>query len=299
MRISTPAVLASITCAVALILVRDSSAPRAEDNPDPAIVRRWTEALAAGDAASLRDSLPNDRDRGRILNVLMASPDPRVRKGAIDFAWSLKDLGEVVPGLTLLLRDADLGNRWTAAHLLGKTGAAAGNGATAELLRCMLEPSSRTQVPATHSIGQLGDVSRDALVQTLREPSVLLAARAFDKLSGPGIVIQGGDNAAVNALVHALHSSPDAPIRRQAARVMKRLLLLGPKEEAELLRAALDDDTPDVRIAASTALAETPAERHADILRALREGRHDPDPAARVAIVEALRKLGASEEELK
>jgi len=293
-----------LRAAVAMaIIVLAFDSPAQPDGPDPAIVQRSAEGLASDDEGISRaekDRLaPQGVEVSRILNALMFQDDPRVRKAALELAWARKDPGTLAPGLTRLLRDSNPGNRWNAAHLLGKTGEAARGEPAAELVRAMLDPSLRIQVPATWAVAALGEISRDALVETLREPSVLLAARAFDKLSGPGIVVQGGDACAVDALVWALHSSPEAPIRMQAARVMRRLRLLGTKEEAELTRAVLEDASAAVRAAAAAALAETPEERHTDIVRALREARHDADPEARAAIVEALKKLGAGEEDLK
>ncbi len=232
------------------------------------------------------------------LHALFVHADARVRDVAANIARSRRDFGEFAPDLAVLLRDPDAGIRWTAAYVLGKGGAASAPAAP-ELVRSMLDPSRRNQVASKWAVAALGEAAWPALVETLREPSTILAARAFDMLSGPGEQIEGGEATARGALRSALQKNPDPAIRRQAARVLRRLALLGAEEEAALLKAALDDESPGVRIAAAQALARLPQDRFEDVRRSLREGRHDADPAARAAIVEVLKKLGAGEEELK
>ncbi|MBI2919573.1 MAG: HEAT repeat domain-containing protein [Planctomycetes bacterium] len=234
-----------------------------------------------------------------VFEALILYADPKVREYAISLAGNLGAAGgRLVPAILKVLSDPDDVCRWRAAYELGRIGPAAKDAAP-ELVRQMLDPSFRNQVAATWAVAALGEGARDALVEQLREPSPLLAARAFDKLSGPGVQIKGGDACAVGALVHALRKHPEPAIRGQAARVIRRLHLGTPDEERALIEAALDDESPDVRIAAAQALATAAAERRPDIVRGLREGRHDPDPKARAAILEALKSLGAGEEDLK
>ncbi len=232
------------------------------------------------------------------LHALFAHRDARVRDAAANIARSRKDFGTFAADLAVLLRDPDAGNRWTAAYVLGKGGAASAPAAP-ELVRSMLDPSLRNQVAAKWAVAAIGEAAWPALVETLREPSTILAARAFGLISGPGEQIQGGEACARGALRFALQKSPEPSIRRQAARVLRRLALLGSDEEAALLKAALDDESADVRIAAAEALARVPQERFENVRRSLREGRHDADLKARAAIIEVLKKLGAGEEELK
>lgn len=232
------------------------------------------------------------------LHALFAHRDARVRDAAANIARSRKDFGSFAADLAVLLRDPDAGNRWTAAYVLGKGGAASAPAAP-DLVRSMLDPSLRNQVASKWAVAAMGEAAWPALVETLREPSTILAARAFDMISGPGEQIEGGEACARGALRFALQKSPEPAIRRQAARVLRRLALLGREEETALLQSALDDESPDVRIAAAEALARVPKERSEDVRRSLREGRHDADPKARAAIIEALKKLGAGEEELK
>lgn len=240
--------------------------------------------------------MPENED---VFEALILHADPHVREYAISLAGNLGAAGEsLVPAILKVLADPDDVCRWRAAYELGRIGPAAKEAAP-ELVRQMLDPSLRNQVAATWAIAALGEGARDALLEQLREPSTILAARAFDKLSGPGIQITGGDACAVGALVFALRKHAEPAVRRQAARVIRRLHLGTPEEERALIEAALDDESPDVRIAAAQALATAAAERRADIVRGLREGRHDPDATARAAIVEILRRLGASEEDLK
>lgn len=232
------------------------------------------------------------------LHGLFAHADARVRDAAADVARGRKDFAAFVPDLARLLRDPDSGNRWTAAYVLGKRGAESAEAAP-ELVRSMLEPELRNQVAAKWAVAALGEAAWPALVETLREPATPLAARAFARLSGPGVRVPGGDACARGALRRALAESPDAPVRRQAALVLRRLRLLGRDEEAALLRSALGDAAPDVRAAAAAALACVPEDRQEDVRRSLHEARLDPDPAVRTAVLKTLRALGATEEELR
>lgn len=233
-----------------------------------------------------------------ILHGLFAHADARVRDAAVDIARGRRDFAAFVPDLARLLRDPDSGVRWTAAYVLGKRGSESA-AAAPELVRSMLDPELRNQVAAKWAVAALGEAAWPALAETLREPSTPLAARAFAQLSGPGIQIPGGEACASGALRRALAESPDAPVRRQAARVLRRLRLLGRDEEAALLKSALGDAAPEVRAAAAAALARVPEDRRAEVRRSLREARRDPDPSARAAILDALLALGASEEDLR
>lgn len=133
--------------------------------------------------------------------------------------------------------------------------------ATAELIHQIEDHPDLLEEETVEALGTLGNPSAiPALIRTLQSPRAILRRAAARSLGRVGV----GDARAVEALVAAAGDPDDVDLRRVA---LQSLRVLGAQEGAEVMRRAVHDPHPSVRIAAAEAIAELELREAAPDLR--------------------------------
>lgn len=228
----------------------------------------------------------------RVIAVLFIFPVEET--GSSRLKTTLSDLRRVTPGgiraMRSLSRSADVESREAAIQGVGEENARL---AADEVLKALHDPQPRVRRQAANAIARLGDPRATAelihqieehpdlleeemivalgslgdpaaipvLLQTLRSPRSLLRRAAAHALGRIG----ERSDAVVSALASAVRDPADVDLRRAA---LQTLRILEAVETEEVIRSAVHDPHPSVRIAAAEAIAELEIRTAAPDLRA-------------------------------
>ncbi|WP_144241061.1 MFS transporter [Fimbriimonas ginsengisoli] len=141
--------------------------------------------------------------------------------------------------------------------------------ATQELIHQVEEHPDLLEEETIEALGRVGDARAvPVLIQTLQSPRSLLrraAARALGRVGE-------GDEVTIGALIRAAEDPDDVDLRRTALQSLRRLEV---REAEPVIRNAIGDPHPSVRIAAAEAIAELDLSDAAPALRASMEKYRD------------------------
>ncbi len=204
-------------------------------------------------------------------------------EGSSTVRTALEDLRRVTPrgmrAMRSLARSASVETREEAIASVGQTGAAL---AADEILKALHDPQPRVRRQAAAALARLQDPrAAHELVHQIEAHPDLLEEEVVDALGSLG------DPAAVPALIRTLQN-PRSVIRRAAARALGRIGSEEPVALEALRRSATDPHDVDLRRASLQALRLLGAKDSADVIR---RAVHDPHPSVRIAAAEAIAEL--------
>jgi len=211
---------------------------------------------------------------------------PIQEQGSSGLRTALSDLRRVTPkgmrAMRSLSRSSDAGER---AHAIERVGNAGVRLASDDVLKALHDPQPKIRREAAAAIARLQDPrAADELIHQIEEHPDLLEEETVEALGTLG------NPAAIPALVRTLQS-PRAILRRASARSLGRLSS-GNAEAIDALVVAAGSDDVDLRRVALQSLRVLGAQEAGGVVR---RALHDPHPSVRIAAAEAVSELQLSE----
>jgi HEAT repeat protein len=238
------------------------------------------EGPGAADEALAR--IGNPEAVARLTRLVAAPGGRRDVSGAIEALVKVKAAGAVSALTAALDPGRPMPTKMSAAKALGTLGAVE---AIPQLRRALQDPEPPVRMMAAVSLARLGDQSGNDVIRNMENSPV-----ADLRLMAAGVSAPNNPTGAWVSTATAALEDPDPGVRLSAAQL---LLAHGADRTAAaaVLNRALADANPALRLLATRAAADAPAEALAGDVASLRRLLRDTDPRVQIVAAGVLLKL--------